>query len=75
MPGKLNQPDPCVPGPGQYDFLKDIGADKRKPSMGPKYAFNDITVIQKKKNVPGPGYYEDKLSIDSQGKYIVSTYL
>jgi hypothetical protein len=43
--------------------------------MGPKYAFNDITVMELKKNVPGPGYYEDKLSIDSQGKYVISNYL
>jgi hypothetical protein len=37
--------------------------------------YNDVSVMEKKKNVPGPGYYEDKLSIDSVGKYAVSTYL
>ena len=57
MPGKLNQPDPCVPGPGQYDYIKQIGHDRRKLSMGPKYNFNDITVMEMKKNVPGPGFY------------------
>ena len=57
-----------------YDYAKEIGHDRRKASMGPKFAFNDITVMELKKNVPGPGHYEDKLSIDSQGKYIVSTY-
>jgi hypothetical protein len=74
MPGKLNQPDPCVPGPGNYDYIKEIGHDRRKPSMGPKYAFNDITVMELKKNVPGPGHYPDKLSFDKEGKYVVSQF-
>ncbi len=43
--------------------------------MGPKFSFNDITVMETKKNVPGPGFYEDKLSIDREGKYIVSNYM
>lgn len=75
MPGKLNQPDPCVPGPGQYEGQRSIGSDKKKFTFGPKTLYNDIEQIEKKKGVPGPGYYEDKLSIDSKGKYAVSTFL
>ncbi|CDW72045.1 UNKNOWN [Stylonychia lemnae] len=75
MPAKLNQPDPIVPGPGQYDSLKSIGADKRKFSFGPKTLYGDVAAMERKKNVPGPGYYEDTLSIDSVGKYFVSTFL
>ena len=75
MPAKLNFPDPIVPGPGQYDSLKVIGHDKRKFSFGPKTLYNDIVSMERKKNVPGPGYYEDTLSIDSMGKYFVSTFL
>lgn len=74
MPAKLNIPDACVPGPGTYDFLKDIGHDRRKFTLGPRTMFNDPAHIEKKKGVPGPGFYEDKLQIDKYGKYMVSTY-
>ena len=74
MPAKLNQPDPCVPGPGQYNSLKTIGEDRLKYSMGPRTLFNDVTTMETKKAVPGPGYYPETLSIDSHGKYFVSTY-
>lgn len=74
MPAKLNQPDPCVPGPGMYNSMKTIGEDKQKFTFGPRTAFNDVSVMEKKKGVPGPGYYPDKLSLDSMGKYFVSTY-
>ena len=75
MPAKMNIPDICVPGPGTYEVRKDAGQDKRKFSFGPRTLFNDPVHIELKKNVPGPGYYPDKLSIDREGKYIVSNYL
>lgn len=61
MPGKLNQPDPIVPGPGQYDSQKPIGQEKKKFTFGPKTLYQDIVTMEKKKNVPGPGSYVDKL--------------
>ncbi len=75
LPAKLNIPDSCVPGPGTYDSTKAIGDGKKKFSFGPRTLFNDPAHIERKKGVPGPGQYEDKLSTHSIGKYILSTYL
>ncbi len=74
MPGKANQPDAVVPGPGSYYFVKDIGHDRRKFSLKSRLKTGDPTELEKRKNVPGPGYYPDKLQIDKVGKYTVSTY-
>ena len=75
MPGKLNIPDPCVPGPGSYTLDKDFGYDKRKFTFGPRTLFNDPEYIAKKNGIPGPGFYLDKLALDKVGKYAISTYL
>lgn len=74
MPAKMNLPDPIVPGPGSYNSLKKLGKDKKQFSFGTKLNYNDVERIERKKNIPGPGFYEDRLSIDSKGKYFVSTY-
>ena len=75
MPANKNQPDACVPGPGTYDeVLKPLGKNARQFTIGPKYTYLDIEHMERKKGVPGPGYYEDKLVIDKMGKYNVSTY-
>jgi hypothetical protein len=52
--------------------VKNIGNDRHKFTFGPRTLFNDPAHIEKKKGVPGPGHYQDKLSIDSLGKYIIS---
>lgn len=75
MPSNRNIPDSCVPGPGTYDSIRPIGIDKQKFSFGPRTLFNDPAHIEKKKGVPGPGQYEDKLTTHRLGKYFVSTYL
>lgn len=61
MPAKMNIPDICVPGPGTYSFTKAVGYDKKKFSFGPRILFNDPSHIERKKNVPGPGFYPDLL--------------
>lgn len=57
MPGKANFPDAVVPGPGTYHYQKDIGHDRRKFSLKPKLLSGDPGELERKKNVPGPGYY------------------
>ena len=42
--------------------------------MYEKLQNNDVQLIEKKKGVPGPGTYEEKLQIDKYGKYIISSY-
>ena len=63
-----------MPGPGTYENLKVICREARKFTFGPKTIFNDPSDIEKKKNVPGPGYYPNKLGFDKFGKYCISTY-
>lgn len=63
-----------MPGPGNYNSLNLLGEDRKKFTFGPKTIFNDVSIMEMKKGVPGPGYYPDKLSLDSVGKYCVSTY-
>jgi len=75
LPGKSNVPDPVVPGPGTYYFQRDIGHDRRKFSLKPRLLTGDPAEMEKRKNVPGPGYYPNKLQIDKVGRYIVSNYL
>jgi hypothetical protein len=75
MPAKMNIPDACVPGPGNYEIQKEFAFDKRKFTFGPRTLFNDPAHIALKKGVPGPGFYPNKLAIDKYGKYIVSNYL
>jgi hypothetical protein len=58
MPAKLNIPDACVPGPGSYDVRKEFAInDKNKFTFGPRTLFNDPAHIERKKGVPGPGFY------------------
>ena len=61
MPGKANQPDAVVPGPGSYYFVRDIGHDRRKFSLQSRLKTGDPTELEKRKAVPGPGYYPNKL--------------
>lgn len=74
MPGKANQPDPVVPGPGSYYFQKNIGHDRMKVSLKSRIKTGDPIEIEKRKNVPGPGNYQNTLQIDKLGRYAVSTY-
>lgn len=74
MPAHKNMPDACVPGPGSYENLKVIAKDARKFTFGPRTLFNDPSHIEKKKGVPGPGYYPNILQIDKVGKYCLSTF-
>lgn len=64
LPGKANIPDPIVPGPGSYNFQRNIGHDRRKFSLKPKLLSGDPAELEKKKNVPGPGFYPNRLQID-----------
>lgn len=61
MPATKKIPDTCVPGPGSYENIKVIAKDAKKFSFGPRTIFNDISHMEKKKNVPGPGYYPNIL--------------
>jgi hypothetical protein len=55
MPGKANQPDAVVPGPGSYYFVRDIGHDRRKYSLSSRVKTGDPSEMEKRKGVPGPG--------------------
>lgn len=54
-------PDPVVPGPGTYHFQRDIGHDRRKFSLKSRLLTGDPAEAERKKNVPGPGFYPNKL--------------
>lgn len=75
MPSNKNKPDSCVPGPGSYSLNRTIGTNARKFTIGPKILSNDPEHMEKKKNIPGPGYYKNILELDKTGKYAVSTYM
>ena len=47
---KSNSKDKITPGPGEYNYKKDIG-------IGPKYTFRKRLKKSKKDNFPGPGSY------------------
>ena len=61
MPAKANVPDAIVPGPGTYNFEREIGNDRRKYTLQSRLLTGDPSSIERKKNVPGPGFYLDKL--------------
>ena len=61
LPGKANIPDAIVPGPGTYNFQRDIGHDRKKFALKSRLQTGDPSEIEKKKNVPGPGFYPNKL--------------
>ena len=61
MPGKSNFPDPIVPGPGTYNFQREIGHDRLKFSIKSRLLTGDPSEIEKKKGVPGPGWYPNTL--------------
>lgn len=63
MPATKNIPDSCVPGPGTYDQNVYNGKNRNRFTFGPKFIFNDVTHNELKKNIPGPGKYEDILGI------------
>ena len=59
-------PDPVVPGPGTYsDTSKLIGVQSRKATIKARNFYMDATSLATKRGVPGPGHYEDQLSLDS----------
>jgi hypothetical protein len=74
LPSKKHLPDIAVPGPGSYQSLKPIGFNARKASLHPKLNRDDPEKIEKRKGVPGPGYYQDVLTLNKFGKYCVSNY-
>jgi hypothetical protein len=61
LPGKKNIPDVCVPGPGMYENKKTVGKDAKSFSIKAKLNIGDPGLDAKKKNVPGPGYYQNIL--------------
>lgn len=61
MPAKANVPDAIVPGPGTYNYQKMIGNDRRKSTLYERLDTGDSSAIERKKNVPGPGFYPNKL--------------
>ena len=61
LPGKANIPDAIVPGPGSYYYVKDIGHDRRKFSLKSRLKTGDPSELEKRKAVPGPGYYPNRL--------------
>jgi hypothetical protein len=42
--------------------------------LKPRLLTGDPIEIEKKKNVPGPGFYPNRLQIDKVGKYVVSNF-
>ena len=67
LPGTINYPDPVVPGPGTYNNFLTIGTDSKKFSFYERLYNNDVQSIERKKGVPGPGTYEEKLQLDKYG--------
>ena len=64
------QADSCVPGPGTYNIKETLGEENPQYSMAPKTYVDDN---KGRRGFPGPGTYENKLEINSDGQVPVST--
>jgi len=63
--------DPAIPGPGTYNPMKPLGAEKAKYSMRPRTTANSMFAGNRN---PGPGTYAPKTDTNSKGEYFISRY-
>lgn len=66
-----------MPGPGHYDsVIYNCGNDSKNPKyniQGRTHNIDEPLSINVKKNIPGPGTYNDVIEINKYGVYNVST--
>lgn len=65
--------DKNVPGPGKYNYLKDIGSQGIKYSMLGKGLDRTARDTERSSKIPGPGEYPI-ISINKDGKYPLSSF-
>jgi hypothetical protein len=62
-------PDNIVPGPGTYDPLKPLGESALKFQLKSRLDYFETEKVEKRRNIPPPGTYDDCQGIEKTGTY------